>query len=96
MAFHRSDRYERSDRSERSDKYESFVPKKRRWIPIFEGNSNDVDFKDIRLLSRFVTERGKILPRRITSLNAQQQKKITNAIKRARQMSYMPFISYGS
>lgn len=93
----RSDRSGRSDRSDRGDRFEKepFVPKKRKWIPIFEGDSNNIDFKDMRLLLRFVTERGKILPRRITSLSAQQQRKMTNAIKRARQMGYMPFINYG-
>ena len=67
-----------------------------KFISLFEGSSKYIDFKDYRLLSRFVTERGKILPRRITGLNAQQQKKISNAIKRARQMSILPFASYGA
>lgn len=61
----------------------------------FEGDAKYVDFKDVRFLSKFVTERGKILPRRITGLNARQQRIITQAIKRARQMSLLSFISYG-
>ena len=69
---------------------------KRKWAPVFEDGTKIIDFKDVRLLSRFVTERGKILPRKITGLTAQQQKIIARAIKRARQMSLLPFISYGS
>lgn len=69
--------------------------KKRKWINIFDGVKT-IDFKDTRLLSRYVTERGKILPRKITGLSAKQQRMITTAIKRARQMSLLPYISYGS
>lgn len=72
------------------------LPHRRKASFLLEGAGKNIDFKDVRMLSRFVTERGKILPRRITGLNAQQQKKITRAIKRARQMSLLPFISYGS
>ena len=71
-------------------------PRKRKGTTVFEAGIKEIDFKDVRSLSRFVTERGRILPRRITGLNAQQQKMVTKAIKRARQMSLLPFISYGS
>lgn len=66
---------------------------RKKWTSIFEG-SNDIDFKDAKFLSRFITERGKILPRKITGLSAKQQRIITKAVKRARQMSLLPFISY--
>ena len=69
---------------------------KRKWMPVLEPGVKEIDFKDIRLLSRFVTERGRILPRKITGLNSKQQRLITKAIKRARQMSLLPFINYGS
>ena len=68
---------------------------KRKWAPIFEPGSKEIDFKDVKILSRYVTERGKILPRKITGLTSQQQKIIARAIKRARQMSLLPFINYG-
>ena len=67
---------------------------KKKWAPFIEATLKEIDFKDARLLSRFITERGRILPRKITGLNAQQQKKVAKAIKRARQMSLLPFISY--
>ena len=68
----------------------------KRKLLTFENGSQEIDFKDIRTLSRYITERGRILPRKITGLSAQQQKKVTRAIKRARQMSLLPYISYGS
>jgi small subunit ribosomal protein S18 len=51
-----------------------------------------VDYKDIRKLQRFLTERGKILPRRATGLNAKQQRQVARAIKRARQVSLLPYV----
>ena len=52
-----------------------------------------IDYKDIELLSNFITERGKILPRRITGLTAKQQRKLTTAVKRARAIALLPFIN---
>ncbi len=51
-----------------------------------------VDYKDVRKLSRFLTERGKILPRRATGLSAKQQRQVSNAIKRARQIALLPYV----
>ena len=55
-----------------------------------------IDYKDIDLLALFVTEQGKILPRRSTGVTVQQQKKLAKAIKRARILSLFPFISSNS
>jgi small subunit ribosomal protein S18 len=52
-----------------------------------------IDYKDVELLRKYVTERGKILPRRITGLTAKQQRDLTLAIKRARQIALMPFVN---
>ncbi|MGV0026280.1 30S ribosomal protein S18 [Phormidesmis priestleyi] len=52
-----------------------------------------IDYKDVDLLRKFVTERGKILPRRITGLTARQQRDLTTAIKRARIVALLPFIN---
>ena len=90
MAFRRKEKFEK--RFEREETFSD--PKKKRRAP-FDSNIKEFDFKDIKILSRFVTERGRILPRRITGLNAQQQRKVTNAIKRARQMSLLSFLNYG-
>jgi small subunit ribosomal protein S18 len=64
---------------------------RRRVSPIKPGEP--IDYKDVDLLRKFVTERGKILPRRITGLTAKQQRDLTQAIKRARIMALLPFIN---
>ncbi|HLQ83299.1 MAG TPA: 30S ribosomal protein S18 [Pseudogracilibacillus sp.] len=52
-----------------------------------------IDYKDTELLKRFISERGKILPRRVTGTSAKYQRKLTIAIKRARSMALLPFVS---
>ncbi|MBD2462627.1 30S ribosomal protein S18 [Oscillatoria sp. FACHB-1407] len=52
-----------------------------------------IDYKDVDLLRKFITERGKILPRRITGLTAKQQRDLTKAIKQARVLALLPFIN---
>ncbi|MFN5855959.1 MAG: 30S ribosomal protein S18 [Pseudanabaenaceae cyanobacterium] len=52
-----------------------------------------IDYKDVELLRKYITERGKILPRRITGLTAKQQRQLTNAIKQARVIALLPFIN---
>ncbi|AEN98500.1 30S ribosomal protein S18 [Fructilactobacillus sanfranciscensis TMW 1.1304] len=51
-----------------------------------------IDYKDTDLLKRFISERGKILPRRVTGTSAKNQRKLTSAIKRARIMALLPFV----
>ena len=64
---------------------------RRRVSPIKPGDP--IDYKDVDLLRKFITERGKILPRRITGLTAKQQRDMTQAIKRARLIALLPFIN---
>lgn len=52
-----------------------------------------IDYKDIELLKLFITEQGKILPRRATGVTVQQQRQISKAIKRARALSLLPFVA---
>lgn len=52
-----------------------------------------IDYKDTDLLRRFISERGKILPRRVTGTSAKNQRKLTVAIKRARIMGLLPFVA---
>ena len=52
-----------------------------------------IDYKDTDLLKRFISERGKILPRRVTGTSAKNQRKLTVAIKRARIVGLLPFIA---
>jgi small subunit ribosomal protein S18 len=55
-----------------------------------------IDYKDIDLLKLFITEQGKILPRRATGVTVQQQRQIAKAIKRARTLALLPFIGQNS
>ena len=64
---------------------------KKRLSPIKPGDP--IDYKDVDLLKKFITERGKILPRRMTSLTAKQQRDLTNAVKRARIVALLPFVN---
>jgi len=51
-----------------------------------------IDYKDVELLKRFISPRGKILPRRITGVSAKYQRKLTTAIKRARNIALLPYV----
>jgi len=64
---------------------------KKRLSPIKPGEP--LDYKDVDLLKKFITERGKILPRRLTGLTAKQQRDLTNAVKRARIVALLPFVN---
>lgn len=59
---------------------------------ICESGVHFVDWKDEKLLSRFVTERGKILPSRLSGACARHQRMLSTAIKRARQLAMLPYI----
>ncbi|ART78467.1 30S ribosomal protein S18 [Sutcliffiella horikoshii] len=67
---------------------------KRRKVCYFTANGiTHIDYKDTDVLKKFVSERGKILPRRVTGTSAKYQRKLTIAIKRARQMALLPYVS---
>ena len=57
------------------------------------GLNQKIDYKDIDLLTLFVTDQGKIMPRRATGVTVQQQRKLSKAIKRARVLSLFPFVA---
>jgi small subunit ribosomal protein S18 len=58
-----------------------------------EGSVRNVDYKDEKTLSRFITERGKILPRRISGMCARHQRQVGTAIKRSRYLALLPYIA---
>lgn len=70
-----------------------FAIKKKRSCPFTAAGVKHIDYKDIETLSRFITERGKIIPRRITGVSAGYQRKLIKAIKQARYMALLPFVS---
>ena len=67
--------------------------RRRKKVCYFTQNKmTSIDFKDVELLKRFITERGKILPRRVTGTSAKWQRPLAVAIKRARHMALLPFV----
>ena len=67
--------------------------RRRKKVCVFCGKDNVIDYKDVNKLKRYVSERGKILPRRITGNCAKHQRAVTVAIKRARHLALMPYIA---
>ena len=66
--------------------------RKRRVCVFCEEKNNTLDYKDVNKLKRFISERGKILPRRITGNCAKHQRTVTTAVKRARHIALMPYV----
>ena len=60
--------------------------------PFSGANAPKIDFKDVKLLQRFVSERGKIVPSRITAVSNKKQRVLARAIKRARNMALLPYL----
>ena len=61
-----------------------------------ENGIHDIDYKDVKLLRRFVNDQGKIMPRRITGTSAKMHRKLVRAIKRARSIALMPYVERGT
>lgn len=67
--------------------------RRRKKVCYFTQNKVEyIDFKDVELLKKFITDRGKILPRRVTGTSAKWQRPLAVAIKRARHMALIPFV----
>lgn len=73
--------------------YSDARTKRRKRCPFTAAGIKEIDYKDIDTLTKFITERGKILPRRITGVSAYHQRKLTAAIKRARHVALLPFVA---
>lgn len=68
------------------------APHRRKKVCVFCGKDNVIDYKDVNKLKRYVSERGKILPIRITGNCAKHQRALTVAVKRARHIALMPYV----
>lgn len=66
--------------------------RRRKTCPFSGENAQTIDYKDVRLLQKYVSERGKIVPSRITAVSAKKQRELAKAIKRARNVALLPFI----
>ncbi len=83
--------YNKTDKSSDSPMKRRNNIRRRKKVCAFCGKDNVIDYKDTAKLKRFVSERGKILPRRITGTCAKHQRALTVAIKRARHVALMPY-----
>jgi len=66
--------------------------RRRKTCPFSGPNAPKIDYKDVRLLQRFISERGKIVPSRITAVSAKKQRELAQAIKRARFLGLLPYV----
>ena len=66
--------------------------RRRKTCPFSGPNAPAIDYKDIKLLSRFISERGKIVPSRITAVSTKKQRELARAIKRARFLALLPYV----
>jgi small subunit ribosomal protein S18 len=66
--------------------------RRRKSCPFSGEGAPKIDYKDVRLLSRFISERGKIVPSRITAVSAKKQRELARAIKRSRYLGLLPYV----
>jgi len=66
--------------------------RRKKTCPFSGANAPKIDYKDVKLLQRFISERGKIVPSRITAVSNKKQRILANAIKRARFMALLPYV----
>jgi small subunit ribosomal protein S18 len=85
------ERQERMGQGQSADS--SPFSKKKKPCPFVASKVSGIDYKDIETLRQFITERGKILPRRITGVSHYYQKVLKKAIKQARHMALLPFVA---
>ncbi len=78
-------------RQKREERSNSPFENKKKFCPFSQPGSPKIDYKDTKMLSRYLTEKGKIIPSRITGVSRKKQKELARAIKRAR---FLSLISY--
>ena len=66
--------------------------RRRKVCPFSGANAPKIDYKDVKLLQRYVSERGKIVPSRITAVSQKKQRELAKAIKRARYLALLPYV----
>ena len=75
----------------REDRKNNPFEERKKFCPFSQKNSPKISYKDVRLLSRYISEKGKITPSRITNVSNKKQKELSRAIKRARFLSLMSY-----
>ena len=69
--------------------------RRRKSCPFSAPSSPEIDYKDVKLLRRFINDQGKIMPRRVTGTSAKMHRKVVRAIRRARSIALMPYTESG-
>lgn len=67
--------------------------RRRKSCPFSGPNAETIDWKNVRLLSRYISERGKMMPSRITAVSQKKQRELAQAVKRARYMALLPYVT---
>lgn len=80
------------DKDDRKDKKTGFKPKKKRTCQFCTKGAQVISYKDEKILRKYISERGKILPRRVTGTCALHQRELVNAINRARHVGILPYV----
>lgn len=91
MSFDRENKEPRDSKDKEAGPKKSFF-KRRKTCPFSGDVAPAIDWKDVRTLGRYVSERGKIMPSRITSVSQKKQRELAVAIKRSRYMALMPYV----
>ena len=97
--------FERKERPERAEGERSSGPRRtggssgggmrrKKTCPFCVDNAPVIDYKDLDMLKRYVSDRGKMMPSRITGVSAKYQRQLTTAIKRARQLALLPYTDH--
>ncbi len=73
--------------------YRRTFVRRRKVCPFSGANAPKIDYKDVKLLQRFLSERGKMVPSRISAVSSKKQRELARAIKRARNLALLPFVS---
>ncbi|MCI0338756.1 MAG: 30S ribosomal protein S18 [Acidobacteria bacterium] len=90
----RNSEFESDDRNGKTQRAPRTATRRRRVSRLSAEKIDYVDYKDMKLLQSFIAENGKIMPRRLTGVTAWQQRKLSEAIKRARSLALLPYTKY--
>lgn len=85
--------YQSSNSSAQASTGRKVFNRRKKSCPLTGPKAPAVDYKDVRLLQRFTSERGKIMPSRITAVSMKKQRVLAKAVKRARVLALMPYVS---
>lgn len=80
------------DKDDKKDRKVGFKPKKKRTCQFCTKGAAAISYKDEKVLRKYISERGKILPRRVTGTCAKHQRELVNAINRARHVGILPYV----